>query len=263
MKKDETEFKHYTSEEILQILIDSYNCQVSFCGDAYTRHQLTFQTTIGEWRKICDLDKPVHLAEYLRGVFNMDTNQSDLINLLSSEDITTLGILCNYIADHSIKATITPAVSESLCLEVSIFKALKNELEKKGIDTTDFKPSANFAVFFLKYTEEIISIISKLSPGTLSYYKYKSTIMGKLSALLILSSIITPVAMVIFYHNITWHIIPLFVVTIIVKLISNKLESPNQYDISGYRTIRDLVIGMKKRTYINNSSVLDYKQSHN
>ena len=251
MKRNKTEYNHYASEEILQILIDFYNFQVYFCGDADAGHELTFQMTIIEWRKICDLIKPIPLAEYYHGLFNMDTELSELTGLLSNENVTTLGILCDYIADNSIKTTITPIVSlGSLCLEAAIFKTLKDELEKKGVDTTDFKPSANFAVYFLKHTNEIVSTVSKLSPGTLSYYKYESTIIGKLSALLMLFSIITLIAMVIFYH-ITWHIIPLFVAAIIVMLISNKLESPNQYDISGYHTIRDLVIGMKKRMYIN------------
>ena len=246
MKRNETKFEHYTSEEILQIQIDLYNCLVYFTGDADAGHQLTFQTSIKEWREISDLDKPISLAKYYHSYFNMDTDLSELINLFSNED-NTLGMLCNYIADNSIKTTITPVVSlGSLCLEAAIFKTLKNELEKEGIDTTDFKPSTNFVAFFLKYTDEIVSIVSKLAPGTLVYYKYKSTFIGKLSASLLLLSIITPITMAVFYH-ITWHIIPLFAVTIIVMLISNKLEKSNQYDISGYRTVRDLVIGMKKR----------------
>jgi len=246
MKKNEKEYKHYTSEEIFQILIDFYNCQVYFMREADAFHKLTFQTTISEWRKICDLSKPMHLAEYYHDIFDINANQSELISLLGDEDFTTLGILCDYIAKNSVKITITPVVSlGTLCSEAAIFKTLKNELEKKDIDTTNFKPSTNFATFFLKHTTEVLSTVSKLAPGTLSYYKYKSTIISKLSSLLMFSSIITLIVMAIFYH-ITWHIMPLFTVTIIAMLISNRLESPNQYDISGYHTVRDLVIGMKK-----------------
>ena len=105
--------------------------------------------------------------------------------------------------------------------------------------------SSNFTAYFLKYSDVVVSTVSKLSPGTLTYYKYEPAIIDRLSGLLLLLSIITPIVMAIFYH-ITWHIIPLFAVTIIVMLISNKSESPNQYDISGYHTVRDLVIGMKR-----------------
>ena len=175
----------------------------------------------------------------------MDTDQSELINLLNN-DGTTLDVFCNYIANNAIKFTVTPVVSlGSLCLEAAIFKTLKNEFEKKGIDTTDFNPSTNFTVFFYKHAVDVVSVVSKLSPGTLSYYKYKSGIIDKLEALLIFSSIIIPIAMAIFYH-ITWHIIPLFIITIILVLINKKSELFKS-DISGYCTIKDLVIGMKKR----------------
>jgi len=241
MKRDKTEYKHYTPEEILQILIDFYNFQAYFCFDADTGHQLTFQTTIGEWRKICDQEKPAKLAEYLHSFFNLDTNQSELINLLNNED-NTLGAFCNYVANNAIKPVI---LSGTLCLETAIFEKLKIEFEKKGIDITDFTPSTDFTVLFYKHAEDIMSIVSKLAPGTLSYYKLKYSIIDKLEALLMIFSIITPIVMILFYH-IIWHIIiPLFIVTIILVLI-NKKSKRFKSDISGYRTIKDLLIGMKK-----------------
>lgn len=130
-------------------------------------------------------------------------------------------------------------------MEDAIFNTLKNEFEKKGIDTTGFKLNTNFTDFFYKHTEDVVSIISKLSPGTLYYYKYKPGIIDKLAALLMLCSIVTSIIMALFY-NITWHLIPLFIVTIILFFVSNKSEA-YKCDISGYRTIKDLVAGMKKR----------------
>ena len=250
MKRDETKFERYTSEEILQILIDLYNCQVYFDVEVDAGHKLTFQTTIREWRDVCNQIKPIPLAKSYHAEYNIKADMSELINILSNED-NTLEVFCNYIAENSIKPTIIPIVSlGSVCLEAAIFKTLKSELEKKCVDTTDFKPSTNFAGFFLKYTDEVFRVVSKLSPGTLTYYKYEPTILGKISAALLLLSIITPIVMVVFYH-LTWHLIPLFVLTIIIMLISNKLEPPNKYDISGYHTIGDLIKGMKKNMQIN------------
>lgn len=241
MKRDETEYKHYTPEEILQILIDFYNFQAYFCLDADAGHQLTFQTTIREWRKICNQEEPAKLAEYLQSFFNLNTNQSELINLISNED-NTLGIFCNYLANNAIKPVIS---SGSLCLETAIFETLKIEFERKGIDITDFTPSTDFTVLFYKHAEDIMSIVSKLAPGTLSYYKLKYSVIDKLGALLMIFSIVTPIVMILFYH-IIWHIItPLFIVTITLVLINKKTEQFKS-DISGYRTIKDLIIGMKK-----------------
>ena len=69
MKRDETEYKYYMPEEVLQILIDLYKFQAYFCLDTDTGHQLTFQTTVGEWRKICNQKEPVNLTEYLQDFF--------------------------------------------------------------------------------------------------------------------------------------------------------------------------------------------------
>jgi len=90
----------YTSEEILQILIDFYNFQANFVSEVDKEQGLTFQTTIKEWRSICDLIEPTKLAKCYHEFFELETNESDLINIFSNEKEHTLKEFCDYMAQN-------------------------------------------------------------------------------------------------------------------------------------------------------------------
>ena len=144
------EFVKYTSEEILQIIIDFYNFQSEYCIEIGREHILNFQTTIKEWRSICELLEPDKLAKFYHELFDLRTNQLDLTDLLQKEEETTLQVFCDYIAQNSSKEKVNPIISLGMeCQEAAIFKTLKDKLEKKGIDTTGFRPSTEFAPFLI------------------------------------------------------------------------------------------------------------------
>ncbi len=62
----------YTPEDILQIFIDSYNCQTVFDPEVETGQVLTFDTPIWDWIGICDLIAPKKLAKYYCELFCLD-----------------------------------------------------------------------------------------------------------------------------------------------------------------------------------------------
>ncbi len=171
---------HYTSKEVLQILEDLYVFQAYYCCEINKGYYLTFQTTIGEWRKICDLKEPSELALDFQRFFSLDIDQSDLTYMLSVEK-NNLGMFCDYVANKASKEIFPPDVYS----EVAIFKILQTEFDKRGINTTDLKLSAKLSPFFCKHATDVVEIVSKLSPGTFSYYKFKHSIIGKLGILLL------------------------------------------------------------------------------
>lgn len=246
------ELSKYTSEEILQILIDFYQFQANFDPEVDKGQKLTFQTTIRDWRRICDLKEPVELAKYYHELFELETNESDLINVLSNGEVNTLKVFCDYLAENATKEEINPTMSMGIkCQEAAIFKTLKNKLEKRGIDTKDLKPSTEFAPFFDKHASELIEVVSKLAPGSLSYYKIKDNIIGVLGALMFLFSIIILIIVLINHMNV-WFILISFGISAMLLFVGYKLK-PVQYEIGGYRTVRDLIVGMKiKMGSINN-----------
>lgn len=236
----------YTSEEILQILIDFYNFQANFDPEVDKGQGLTFQTTIKEWRSICDLLETTKLAKHYHELFELETNESDLINILSNEKEHTLKEFCDYIAQNANREKINPIMSLGTnCQKAAIFKTLKGKLEKKGIDTKDFKPSTEFVPFFNKHASDLVEIVSKLAPGSFTHYKIKDNIIGKLGAFTFLVTIVVLIIALI-THKVTWYLFTPFIIAILLLFFGNKFK-PAKYEIGGYHTIRDLITGMKSK----------------
>jgi hypothetical protein len=236
------EFTKYTPEEILQIIIDFYNFQSEFCLEIAREQKLTFQTPIKEWRNTCELLEPNKIAKTYHEFFGLETDQSNLIDIILREE-NTLKVFCFYLAQNATKEKVNPILSLATeCLEAAIFKTLKDKLEKKGIDTNNLNPSTKFAPFFYKHSSEVVEIVSKLAPGTLSYYKIKDNLVYKLRVILYLFSAIILIFVLINQMSIYTILISMGI-PIFLLFICNKYKQT--YDIGGFDTIRDLIIGIK------------------
>lgn len=234
----------YKPNEILQILIDFYNCQ-SVCDPEVDKgHILTFETTVSDWRMICDLIEPVKLAKFYHDLFNLRTPLADLEQLLLDENSKTLSDFCKYIADNSEKTEIKPIISfGQKCLTASIYKSLMNKLNIQGIDTNDIRPSSKFIPLFDKYTDAFMGEVNKLAPGSLTKFEYRDNKIVSLGWLMIGISLValTMISLIWQFH---WAILLLTGSGIITVAIGKQYE-PETNIIGGYDTIRDLIKGME------------------
>ncbi len=236
--------KKYSPNEILQILIDFYNFQAAFDPEVDSGQILTFNTTISDWRMICDLIEPIKLAKCHHDFFKIKTPLADLEQLLLDEDSKTIGDFCNYVAEYSDKTEIKPVISlGQKCLTASIYKSLISELNNRGIDTKDIRPSSKFVPLFDKHTDAFMEEVNKLAPGALTKFEYRDnkivrmgwSIMGISILGLILISLIWQ------FH---WILLLFIGFGIIIIAIGRQYE-PEKEIIGGYDTIRDLIKGME------------------
>jgi hypothetical protein len=242
---ENNQFDKYTSEEILQILIDFYNFKTVFDPEVYEGEKLTFQTKIGEWRNICDLLEPNKLAKYYHELLELKTDQKELLDILTKSEYT-LKEFCDYIAKNAIKERIDPVVSMGLeCQEAAIFKALKEKLEKKGINTEKFKPSTELGSFFEKAAPELLEMVSKIAPGALTNYTYQSNMISRIGGIALLIAIIILI-ITAFVSKVTWFLLIPFGIAFLLLFIGNKMK-PAKYEVGNYKTIRDLIMEIKFR----------------
>ena len=234
----------YSPEEILQILTDFYNCQSQFDLEVYPDKKLTFDTTIREWRDICDLVEPEELVKYYYKLFKLESQIEELEKLFIWEGKNKLGDLCYYIAKHAQKEEIIPIISMGrTCQEASIFKTLISKLRQHGINTDDIKPSSDFIPLFEKHGEVFLIEVNKLAPGSLTHFDFKDnwivTTGWRIIGIFILSIIITP--LIWHFH---WSLLIILGVGLTTVMIGKKFK-PEKEIIGGYNTIRDLIKGMQ------------------
>ena len=236
--------RKYSQDEILQILTDFYNFQAAFDPEVDNGQTLTFNTTISEWRMICDLIEPIKLAKCHHDFFNIKTPLADFEKLLLNENSKTLGDFCNYVSENSEKAEVKPIYSlGQKCLSASIYKSLIDKLKILGIDTKDIRPSSKFVPLFDKHTNEFMEEVNKLAPGSLTKFEYRDNKIVRFGWSIIGFSLLGLILISLIWQF-HW-IMLLFLGLGIITIVIGRQYKPEKEIIGGYNTIRDLIKGME------------------
>lgn len=236
--------KKYSPDEILQILTDFYNFQAAFDPEVDNGQILTFDTTISDWRMICDLIEPIKLAKCHHDYFKIKTPLADLEQLLIDEDSKTLGDFCNYVSENSEKSEIKPInILGQKCLSASIYKSLIDKLNNRGIDTKDIRPSSKFVPLFDKHTNEFMEEVNKLAPGSLSKFEYRDNKIVRFGWSIIGISLLGLILISLIW-KFHWTML-LFLGLGIIAITIGRQYKPEKEIIGGYDTIRDLIKGME------------------
>jgi len=140
----------YTSDELLEIFKEQHR----LCGPLDFMVDMSFvlrkDTLIYEWRDALDLMPWKQLAEFLNKEFRIEVPLKIWKTILNPEDKKTLGELCDFLATVAIKEIAKPIkILGSECLTASIFKTLKRNLQNKGVDVTNLKPSTKIEDFLI------------------------------------------------------------------------------------------------------------------
>lgn len=237
---------NYSPSEILQILNDFYNCQSVFDPEVYPGEPLTFDTTISEWRDICDLVEPKALAKYYHNLFQLKTPLLDLEVILAQSE-NNLGNFCEYLSEYAIKQSISPIViMGQACTTASIYKALMKNLKARGIDCKNMQPSSKLAPLFKKHGAVLLEEVNKLEPGSLSVFEYQDNWIVRTGMIFNLIFFLSIIFVPIVWHFHWMLFIPLCI-GIILLLTGNRFN-PAKEVIGGYDTVRDLILGMEAQS---------------
>jgi hypothetical protein len=233
----------YSPDEILQILIDFYNFQSVFDPEVDPGETLTFETTISEWRGICDLVEPKNLAKHYYDLFQLTTPLADLEAIVSHSN-SDLKVFCDYLSEHAAKQGISPImIMGQNCMTASIFTTLINRLQIRGIETENIRPSSKFTPLFKKHGSVLLEEVNKLVPGSLSKFEYRENWIVRTGIAINLSSFLSFIVVPMIWHF-HWTLFVPLCIGVIITFIGNKF-SPAKEVIGGYNTVRDLILGMQ------------------
>lgn len=171
----ETAFTKYQPTEILEIIKANYRQQQQYDDIVLKNQELTFDTTVLEWRDICDLLDTTELWKYLNSYFRLSVDREIWLTQLEPEDEKTLGELCRFISIHADKDIIRPvSLFGSKCESAAIFKTFTSKLKDRGIDIAELRPSSKLEPLVQKYRSVVIEEINLLDPSVLPPIDYKT-----------------------------------------------------------------------------------------
>jgi hypothetical protein len=171
----QTVFTKYQPDEILQLIRANYIQQQQYDDIALKNQDLRFETTIFDWRDICDLVGTSELWKYLNYYFHLDASRETWMEILEPDDEKTLADLCQFVADRVEREIIEPIkIMGDYCTTAAIFKSLKRRLADRGLDVSDIRPSSQLEPLVKKYKSVLIEEINQLDPAVLPPIDYKT-----------------------------------------------------------------------------------------
>jgi len=237
----ETSYTQYHPTEILQIILANYRQQQQYDDIALKDQEFTFDTTIGDWRDICDLVDTTELWKYLNYYFRLDLDRESWMTTLEPEDKKTLGGLCNFISSQADKEIIRPIkLFGSNCETAAIFKSLTAKLKDRGIDISDIKPSSQLEPLVKKYKSVLIEEINLIDPGVLPPVNYKTNWVYKWGLRTFMALLFVSFFLAYKESKWAWLTGGISLVGYIMTWIGSRLK-PKQASFTDIQTVADLV----------------------
>lgn len=233
----------YSKDDIFQILISEYQFLIEFDPVVIKGMDFDLESSIFEWKDACDLVDSKTLAKIYHKKFRIDRPTSELENIFLDENNRTVFDFCEYISKHAKRENIKPIkLLGQNCQTASIFRTLKQNLTKKGVDTTQLKPSSEINPFFLKYGGILIDEVNRIAPGTMSEFEYKSHKLSRIGRNIMFIGFFAMIGIWSVWNFNWWLILPLILGIIIFQIGDRK--QPEKLNLSGFQNFRELIYGM-------------------
>ena len=247
----DSNYRKITPEEVFFIFKEEHRLCSQFDVEADPTVDLTMDSSIKEWRYSMDLLPWRKLGKYLNEEFEINISENDWESTLEPARTKRLGDVCRLISNHAQIEIVKPIkLFGKDCLSASLFKTIKRNLTKRGVDTSDLKPSTLIEPYLKNYFGEFIEQINKNYTGVIPEIKTNETKLSKSN------SLIWPALILVFIAGFFWN--PLFGLAVILLIIglfsgnASRKEFEDQNDmmfIPEIKTFRDLVERIIEKKY--------------
>ncbi|TAJ14713.1 hypothetical protein DMA11_04045 [Marinilabiliaceae bacterium JC017] len=244
-------FRKLTPKEVFFIFKEEHRLCSQFDCEAGPNVELTMDSSIKEWRYSMDLLPWRKLGNYLNEEFEIDISKNEWKSVLEPSRTKKLGDVCRLISKHAQIEIIKPIkIFGKDCLSASLFKTIKINLTRRGVDTSELKPSSLIEPYLKNYFGELIEQINKNYTGVIPELKTTETKLNQINSRIWLAFFLFLIAS--FFWN------PFWIITIILLIIglysgnSEKTELVKQNEmmfIPGIKTFRDLVETIIEKKY--------------
>ncbi len=155
-----------TSLDILNILIEQHRLCSPLDFEADPSVELSFDSTIEEWRYANDLLDWYPLSTFLNKSFDLTISSQEWKSVLTPSSVKTLKGVCDLISKYSKQTEIQPLkLLGQECLSAAIFLTLKKYLQRREVDVSELKPSSLITPYFEKYFSAMIEQTTILATG--------------------------------------------------------------------------------------------------
>jgi hypothetical protein len=234
-----------TPEYVLAVLRDMHRQQCEYDPEADRDADLTFETTVADWRGACDLIRWPELGWAENEIWGIACSGQEWLAVLEPADQRTLRGVCELIARHARRPVVRPArFFGGTCYPAGVFLTIRSMLRQAGADAAAITPSTPLAEHARRYANLFLGPISRLAPGAMPRVRirtpvYDAGMYGTLLGLLGLAtgwcsglSALVAAGLVIGFvgYGLTW--------------LAARWLLPASVEFAGLRTFRDLAVAL-------------------
>jgi len=155
-----------TPTDVLNIFIEQHRLCSPLDPEADPYAELSFTSTIDEWRDANDLLAWRPLSEFLNKEFQIKATENKWKSVLTPSSTKTLKDVCELISKHSSKQDIRPLkLLGQECLSSAVFRTLIKYLSQRQVDVSEIKPSTSLTPYLEKYFSEMVEQTTIISNG--------------------------------------------------------------------------------------------------
>ncbi|WP_321532354.1 hypothetical protein [uncultured Desulfuromonas sp.] len=181
-----------TPEITLAILRDSYIQQCQYDPEAEPDMDLSFNSTIEDWRYACDLVAWKPLGRAMNEWFKVQYSDEQWHEVLEPAESKKLLGVCELISSTATRPSVIPLnIFGNRCLEAGAFVTLRAALASAGIPVDSLRPSTPLHPWVLEYWGGFSDVVGKIAPEVLPPVKIEEPRIQKFSYRLFAFGIIT------------------------------------------------------------------------
>ena len=141
----------YTAEEILEIFKEQHRLCSPLDPEADLWAEISSEMKIRDWRWANDLLGWKELSKFLNQEFRIDIPEKTWYDTLEPAKSKRLIDVCELISQNATKEYFQEKrLFGKPCLKASVFLTIKRNLEKKGVNVSDLRPSSNLTQYMDK-----------------------------------------------------------------------------------------------------------------
>lgn len=237
-----------TPNYALALIRDSHRQQCQYDPEADPSVELTFDSTVAEWRLACDLVSWRELADASNAWWGFECSREEWRAALEPATERTLRDVCELLARHAKIPRPRPAMLlGSPCVSGGTFLTIRALLGEAGADAREIAPSTPLDYYARRYLHVFLGPISWLAPDALPPVKIldhpisKTALWGTLAGLILM-----PVGACTSLHALTIIGVSAFAVSYAMTWIAARWLGPSRVEFGNLKTFRDLATSVAR-----------------
>ena len=159
---------HATADFVLAVLRDQHRHAVEIDAECDPEMDLTFSSTVADWRIANDLLPAKRLGRALNQTWGLSLSDAHWRSVLVPPSQKTLKGVAVLIAAHAKRTQLRPLrIAGASCLSASAFLAIKDCLAADGADVSNIAPSTPLHEYTRNHWRSFVCRVSRLAPGAL------------------------------------------------------------------------------------------------